>query len=344
MASNSGCLTHINLAAGLRGGERQTLLLIEQLAERGWRQRLVTRPNAPLARALPESLQGTVDVRTGANVVAAARACTASAIVHAHDGRAVYAAALAGWYYRAQTVLTRRVMNPLRRGWAQRLAYGRAHAVVAISTAVAEAITTSLPFVKPVIIPSAYQPPQPPTGYADTLRQQWGERFVVGNVAALEDDSKGQSCLVALARAVPDVHVVLVGSGRDEAPLRAAASGLTNVEFAGQSDDVDAYLRAFDLFAFPSLREGFGSVLLDAMRHGLAVVAKKTGGIVDIVESGKTGYLVAANDNDGFIAAVQDLQHDAVRRREFGAAAQQRVERFSAAIMADRYEALYRAM
>ncbi|MEM8983069.1 MAG: glycosyltransferase family 4 protein [Pseudomonadota bacterium] len=339
-----GCLTHINLAAGLRGGERQTLLLIEQLANRGWRQRLVTRPSAPLAKALPIFLREHVALRSGANILAAARACAGSSIIHAHDGRAVYAAAAAGWLNSAPTVITRRVMNPLRSGWPQRVAYGRAGAVVAISTAVAAAINTALPTVEPAVIPSAFQPEQPRTGYDETLRTRWGERFVVGNVAALEDDSKGQSCLIELARAEPSVHVVLVGSGRDETALRAAAADLPNVEFAGQTDDVDAYLRAFDLFAFPSLREGFGSVLLDAMRHGLAVVAKRTGGIVDIVEPDVTGLLVDADDDRGFFAAVRELQLNTARRGAFATAARQRVERFSAAIMTDRYEAIYRGL
>ena len=163
-------------------------------------------------------------------------------------------------------------------------------------------------------------------------------------MAALENDSKGQLTLIALARELPDVHVVLVGGGRDETLLKHAAAGLSNVEFVGHVDDVDAYLRAFDLFAFPSLREGFGSVLLDAMRIGLPVVAKRSGGIVDIVQDGRTGLLIDADDDPAFIAAVKALRDAPERRRRFGAAARDAVEAFSPAIMADAYDGLYRRL
>lgn len=335
-------IVHVNLAAGLRGGERQTLLLMAALADRGWQQRLVTRPDAALANALTPADRLTLSVREASDVFAAARESKDATLVHAHDGRAVYAAALAGWRYRRPYVITRRVMNPIRRRWTARYAYRNAAAVVAISSAVANEIRRFDPALEPQRIPSAYQPEPLVTGAHEVLRARWQGKFVVGNVAALENDSKGQLTLIRVARELRDVHVVLVGSGRDEAMLREAASDLDNVEFAGQVDDVDAYLRAFDLFAFPSLREGFGSTLLDAMRLGLAVVAKRTGGIVDIVDDDVTGYLVNRDDDEGFVAAVRLLQRNATKREKFGAAARKRVEQFSPAIMGDAYDALYR--
>lgn len=340
----SGRIAHINLAAGLRGGERQTLTLIEELAERGWQQCLIARPGAAIARALPPALRTAVPVRSAGHLLAAARHCRSAALVHAHDGRAVYAAALAGLTGARPYVITRRVMNPIRQRWSSRLAYRRAAAVVAISSAVATELTRFDDRLSPHVIASAYSPRPEPSGADRQLRARWGSRFIVGNVAALETDSKGQLTLVRLAREVADAHVVLVGSGRDEAMLRREAQGLANIEFAGQVDDVDAYLRAFDLFAFPSLREGFGSVLLDAMRAKLPVVVKSSGGIVDIVRNNENGVMVPADDDEGFIAAVRELMSDAGRRQALAEAGAKDVEAFAPAIMSSSYDALYRRL
>ena len=233
-------------------------------------------------------------------------------------------------------------MNPIRHRWSSRFAYREAAAVVAISSAVAAEVRRFDPNIAGPTIPSAYRPASPATGLHRALRERWGSSVVVGNVAALENDSKGQLTLINLARELPMLRVVLVGSGRDEAMLKRAAAGLENVEFTGQVGDVDAYLRAFDLFAFPSLREGFGSVLLDAMRHGLPVIAKRSGGIVDIVQHGTTGLLVDADDDAGFVDAVRDLAADLAARQRYAAAARHAVERFAPAIMATAYAELYR--
>ncbi len=336
----AGLIAHINLARGLRGGEFQTLMLLDELADHGWRQRLITRPGAELAAAA-RAANPSVEVRAAANPISAALACRGATLVHAHDGRGVYAAALAGSIGRRPYIITRRVMNPLGRGWATRAAYRRAAALVAISSAVSAALTDYDARLAPTLIPSAGRPAAPASGLAKSLRERWGERFVVGNVAALEQDSKGQLTLIEAARSAPWMHVVLVGSGRDEQRLKAAAANLANVEFTGQVSDVDAYLDAFDVFAFPSLREGFGSVLLDAMRAGLPVVAHAAGGIVDIVVEGSTGFLVRPGDASGFLKALEKLHADATTRHAFEAAARQRAQEFAPNVMGNRYHALY---
>ena len=173
-------IAHINLAHSLRGGERQTLLLIAALAERGWKQRLIARPGAPLAPALIAEMDGTVPVRVASNIAAAALAVGSAALIHAHDGRAVYGAALAAWQHGCPYIITRRVMNPIRQRWASRQAYRRAAAVVAISSAVAAEIRRFDRAIEPVRIPSAYQPAPVVTGMDQALRTRWQQRFVVG--------------------------------------------------------------------------------------------------------------------------------------------------------------------
>lgn len=335
-------IAHVNLARGYRGGERQTHLLATELAASGIEQRLVVRHGSALAERV--SASGAFDVVQCRSRWAAASATKGADIVHAHEGRSVQVAGISHLRFNLPYVVTRRVMNPLKRNGVTPWLYRRARRVVAISTAVAMQLGGDTGRADIHIIASATSAIAPDQARAAALRASSQQRLRVGHVGALESDSKGQPTLIRAARALPDVDFILVGSGRDEAELRRAAADLTNVEFTGQVTDVASYLASFDIFAFPSLREGFGSVLLDAMMAGLPVIANRAGGIPDIVLPGENGYLCEPEDADTFIEALRSLVNDSVARTRFSAANLTRAQEFSAAIMAARYRELYEAM
>jgi glycosyltransferase involved in cell wall biosynthesis len=134
--------------------------------------------------------------------------------------------------------------------------------------------------------------------------------------------------------------------------------GLTGaVRMVGRVNDPRAILWALDIFVMPSLSEGLGVALLEAMACGLPAVAARVGGIVDAVRDddvqdadhdadrdGPTGVLVAPGDADALARALAHLGADGTARDAMGAAARRRaVERFSMASMARRTVELYRA-
>ncbi len=112
----------------------------------------------------------------------------------------------------------------------------------------------------------------------------------------------------------------------------------------GRVDDARAILWALDVFAMPSLSEGLGVALLEAMACGLPSVASRVGGIVDTVDDGRTGMLVAPADAPALAGALAHLSAEAAALAAMGAAARaMAVERFSMASMARRTVELYRA-
>ncbi|HVA39881.1 MAG TPA: glycosyltransferase, partial [Candidatus Binataceae bacterium] len=116
------------------------------------------------------------------------------------------------------------------------------------------------------------------------------------------------------------------------------------VRMAGQVADARAILWALDIFAMPSLGEGLGVALLEAMACGLPAVASRVGGIVDAVDEGRTGVLVAPGDAPALADALAHLSAEAPTRVAMGAAGRAlAVERFSTASMARRTVELYRA-
>ncbi len=98
--------------------------------------------------------------------------------------------------------------------------------------------------------------------------------------------------------------------------MAIAARGLARqFVLAGFRDDLAELMPGFDLLAHPAEREGLGVALLEAASCGLAIVACAAGGVVDVIEHGCTGVLVAPDDGPAFAAAVARLIVEPARAR-----------------------------
>jgi glycosyltransferase involved in cell wall biosynthesis len=338
-------IVHVNLSKSFRGGERQTELLVRGLAGRGHPQRLVARAGAPLAERLVDLKA--LDIRRVGGLVAAARACGRdAAVLHVHEGRAPLVARGAQLLGRTPYLITRRVPKPLKRNPFTRHLYRRAARVVAISHAVAASLTEYDPELRVDIIPSALAHLAADPDALAALRARYAGRFVVGLVGALVIHHKGQDLLIEVARRVefahPEILFVLVGEGEDAERLRALASGLRNVEFAGFVEDIGTWLELFDVLTLPSRHEGLGSVLLDAMDHGKAIVATRVGGIPELVSEGENGLLVTPDSVDALEHAILTLYRDRARLAAMGERSRARAGQFTPALMTERYLELYR--
>jgi len=165
---------------------------------------------------------------------------------------------------------------------------------------------------------------------------------------------KGLETLLAafadVASARPDLHLVLVGSGEGQAlsveedlKTEVGARGLADrVTFAGRVDGVEGHLRAADLFVFPSVFEGLGISLVEAAACGLPAVASRTGGIVDVIEEGRSGLLVTPGHGDELAGGLLSLAGDVRTRERMGVRARAVArERFDERDATRRYLSLF---
>jgi glycosyltransferase involved in cell wall biosynthesis len=135
---------------------------------------------------------------------------------------------------------------------------------------------------------------------------------------------------------------VVVGAGPRAARLREAVPG--RLHLTGRVDEplLHALYARADIFLHATRFEGSSLVTLEAMCHGLPVVATRAGGIPDKVEDGVTGRLVPPGDEEALAGALAALAADAPQRASMGARGRQRAERlFSWSALVERTLALY---
>ena len=158
-------------------------------------------------------------------------------------------------------------------------------------------------------------------------------RPTVGTVGRLIE-AKGQRYLLAaipfiLARH-PDTQFVIVGDGPLREPLFASLAGMPyrdRVFFLGERSDIPVLLSLFDVFVFPSLSEGLGIAVLEAMAAQVPVVASNIRPLSEVVLHNQTGFLVKPRDPRDLAAAVDRLLADGKRRRELALEGSNRVRR-----------------
>lgn len=135
-----------------------------------------------------------------------------------------------------------------------------------------------------------------------------------------------------ITRERPEVRLVIAGSGPHLARLQRQARRLgleRHVLFTGQIPEAEkvAYYRMADLLVFPSLMEGFGLAVVEAMACALPVIVSDRGSLPELVGDGEGGFVCDLADRGAFVRSVLRLASEADLRRKFGTANRERVDR-----------------
>jgi glycosyltransferase involved in cell wall biosynthesis len=342
------------------GTERQMIELVRRLDARRFKVHVACfhRDGAWLPRVLERAasvvefpIHGFARADTARQLLAFARWCRREriAVVQTCD---LYAntfglpgAALAGIPIR---IGSRRELNPDKSGWqirTQRAAYRFATKVVANSPAAGRILREEgLRAASIAVIPNGVDLAVfSDRGGSNRLR-------TVVTVANLRPE-KSHETLIAAAASLADPHPELryqiVGDGprRGELEALAVARGVADrVQFLGHREDVPAILAAADAFVLPSRSEAFPNGAIEAMAAGLPVIASAVGGLVDLIDHGRTGLLTAPGDSASLASALQYLIDDRERAMAIGRAARAEVQRrYSFDRMIAAFEDLYLA-
>ena len=307
-------------------------------------------------------------------------------LVHTHTWYANFAGHLAKLMYGIPHVMTSHSLEPLRpwkaeqlgggyaiSSFSERTAIEAADAVIAVSSGMRRDILRAYPSVEPARVHTIYNgidldeyQRDSGTNVLDSLGIDGAAPYVVfvGRVTR----QKGIVHLLEAARLIdPKVRIVLCAGEPDTADLKLEVEALVHsleeerggllwIQKMLPRKDLIQVLSHASVFVCPSIYEPFGIVNLEAMACGAPVVASAVGGIPEVVEDGKTGYLVefepdgtpmgGPKDRAAFARAlatrVSELCADPLLARRMGEAGRKRVEeRFSWSSIARQTAQLY---
>ena len=232
--------------------------------------------------------------------------------------------------------------------WLTRYSLSRADAITATGLHLASQTTRYAPRSMPVtVIPYGVDLDR----FSPAERQQPSQSLVIGTAARLSSEKGVRYLVEAFAtlrqRFGAGVSLRIAGDGPERGAIESLIrqSGIEDsVELLGwiPYDQVPAFLRTLDVFALPSLFEGFGVAAVEASAAGLPVVASNVHGIPDVVKDGRTGLLVPPRDATALANALTHLIDDETLRRSMGSAGRQYVsERYDWRLNTEQMARLY---
>ncbi|MGB2963580.1 MAG: glycosyltransferase [Anaerolineales bacterium] len=173
------------------------------------------------------------------------------------------------------------------------------------------------------------------------------DSILIGSMGRLVAD-KGYEVLIDSVfknkESLGNVKFIIGGDGclRDALQKKVIAKNLEKlIQFLGFVNNVAEYMYAFDIYVQPSIKEGLGVTIIEALAAGLPVIASDTGGIPEVIENGKSGILVRPNDSDDLGRALVSLINDKNKRKELSKHSTEIAERFQIESTAHAYLQVY---
>lgn len=354
---------HVDTGKTWRGGQQQAYYLHEGLLREGVESLLACSLGGELERrargaGLPVvglPLRGELDLISAWRLGRYARRRGVTHL-HAHSSHAQTYVLLGGLFSNCRNRLsTRRVDFVPSRHALNRWKYGSLSRLITVSAAIGEIMLGfGFPRERLRVVHDGADVDRVAPGQGHRFREELGiqpDEPLVGNVAHLVDHKGQRYFLDAMPEILgefPTARFVLVGEGELESELRQQAARLglgDRVLFTGFRNDVPVVLDALDVFVMCSHLEGLGSVVIEALAAGKAVVGTAAGGIPEIVRDGVDGLIVPVRDPHGIAREVRRLLGDAALSRRLRESGRSRVrEDFSVAAMVRGNLSVYREL
>ncbi|HXV04503.1 MAG TPA: glycosyltransferase family 4 protein [Solirubrobacterales bacterium] len=224
------------------------------------------------------------------------------------------------------------------------LAFRVADVVMAVSSASAAALADAFGATDVIVVPNA----APAVAERSLRRPGPGRAPTAVYLGGFANRVKGGSVLLeALARPeLAELHAVLAGPGELPETGRRLLAARAALEWRGWLDasEKDELLRTADIFVIASTSEGLPMALLEALSLGLAIVATEVGGVPDVVEPEVSAIVVPPGDPAALASGLARLAADPALRERLGGAARERARSFSAELIAERIDAVYRRL
>jgi len=212
--------------------------------------------------------------------------------------------------------------------WFRGLIYRRAELCIAASKAVGKEFESiGVDRSKIRIIPngvdfSIFSNVRGPTPYIPRGEQKVFNILSVGRLEKVKGHKYLIDAFIGIKKEIPNAKLTIVGDGLLAEDLKSKIKELSldgDIYLVGEvpHSDLPKYYAYADVFVMPSISEGFGIAVIEAMASGVPVVASRVGGLIDIIEENNTGLLVKPENSSEIKEAVCFLKNNPVKAEEF---------------------------
>ncbi|MDF1698457.1 MAG: glycosyltransferase family 4 protein [Saprospiraceae bacterium] len=302
-------ILHISTAHSWRGGERQVLYLMDGLKSVGVSNHLMSPKNSALAERCSLKTEQQLTYKKGIpsliqNVLSLINYCKNHKIdiVHGHDSHAHTLIWMAYKFGRlgCKSIITRRLMNPIKKRSIAKYNYAKISKIICISEA-----------VKTTLLPAIHDTTRLQTIHSaiDTSKVSAGKfpksqnEFVVGYIAAFTQEKDHHTFIRTakhLIKSFPQINFkfLLVGQGPLFNQIKTESKSIQDqIEFLGFIKNIKEAYHKIDLILHTSQSEALGTSILDALKFSIPVVATDVGGIPEIIDHEKNGFLCTPGDH-----------------------------------------------
>ncbi|MDP8176085.1 glycosyltransferase family 4 protein [Pasteurella skyensis] len=339
--SNRASILMINMAKGFGGGEFQTEQLMLELVTNYDIYFLGKRSGKLIQKVKEEMPQlHTVTIWQAIKLVLTKK----NLIIHSQDGRGAHIAHFLKKISKKPTVVTRLVSASFRRKFSSS-SYKSADCIVGVSQLMSKNLQQLNPNCETIYC--CTRPTLPEN--SEFERQYFSDKktLTIAQIANLQP-VKNVTLTIELEKLFPQITFYIVGSGtaEQENKLKEQAQNNPNIIFIPFTPYVGSILKNIDLHLMPSHLEGLPTVILEGYQYHLPTLAHATGGIPEIIENEKTGYLVYDNKVESYQAILEQLLNSPERLVELRENIKQYLTEkdFSAKRMAMEYHNIYQKL
>ncbi|WP_375579202.1 glycosyltransferase [Marivirga tractuosa] len=353
---------HFSTEKNWRGGEQQIAYLIDELNSHGIENHLICKKNSEMEKyAINQnisfsalSIRNSIDLKAILNVSKIFNQQKAD-FVHLHTSKAhTIGLAASFWAPDQSFILHRRVSFPIRNSWINRKKYNSKSIkkIVCISNDVASMVgkmvnnTQKIEIIYSGVDLEKFNLSSHNFNIREELKISEDKNIVIG-VGALSPEKDFTTFLktakITLEEA-QNVHFLIVGKGKEAPQLKELYQELgikKNISFLGFRTDIPSILLQSDIFMLCSQSEGLGTSFIDASAAECALVGTNTGGIPEIIEDGKTGFLATVGNEQELSEKLITILQNQELRHTFAAAAKEKAKAFSKVEMGKYYINLY---
>ena len=344
-------IIHVSTQISWGGGEKQVLYLMKELHKFGTEQILVCAKNSSLSKKA-KVLFSTVEIEKKflstihwtQELLKLTRAHD-DAILHAHDGMAHTAVYFHSLLSPNIPVIAHRRVIKNKLGYFSKLKYNHPSLkkIICISKAVRESLTSIVQDKnRLVLIPSGIKIEERNFDNKTEIKKEFGFNSsdeLILNIGSLLEQ-KRQLFFLKIAKEYfnkfpnkrSKTHFLILGEG----PLRQKLEEFIqkenlgkNCHLLGFTNRAQEILNSSDILVSTSVNEALGNVIMEAFLSKTAVIASDSGGVIDLIEAGKTGLLAKPLETESFVTSIERILGDATFKERIQLAGRHKLEEFN---------------